>query len=564
MNPRAHFLVVMPAQAGIQGKRQNLRPWIPAFAGMTNLQRDARKAPNAVALRRVAWLAALLLLPTAGYAAGPQLDPASPLAQAPQFPAPQPPAPQQPAPPVLSQPLSIVAGTGVLLHLPQPAATVMSADPTIARVQPASPTSLFLMAVAPGRTTVIATNETGAAITQYDITVTQGAGHAAAVPSGPSAAPAAATGVSPATAAAAQATIARTVTGAQSVRVRAAGDAFVLTGTVPTAVAGEQAEAIAGAYAGDKGGVLDSMTVLGSIQVNVRVRIAEINRLVTRQLGINWQALGSASTWRFGLLTGAAAVAPITPLLPLGLTPLPNAPVPNQVGAGFSSGNWDVNSVIDALAADQLITILAEPNLTAQSGETASFLAGGEFPIPVSGTTANGGLSITVEFKQFGVSLALVPTVLSPTRLNLRIRPEVSQLSNNGAVSVPVGFGGTLVIPALTVRRAETTIELGSGQSFAIAGLLERTSTDLNNALPGLGELPVIGALFKSNDFQRGESELVIIVTPYIVQPAPSPDALRLPTDGFRPATDLDRILYGRQIAPASDAQPVDAGFILK
>ena len=480
------------------------------------------------ATRRIAWLVALLL-PTAGYAAGLPLEPVSPLAQAPapQFPATQPPAPQQPAPPVLSQPLSIVAGTGVLLHLPQPAATVMSADPTIARVQPASPTSLFLMAVAPGRTTVIATNETGAAITQYDITVTQGAGHAAAVPSGPSAAPAAATGVSP-------------------------------------AVAGEQAEAIAGAYAGDKGGVLDSLTVLGTIQVNVRVRIAEINRLVTRQLGINWQALGSASTWRFGLLTGAAVVAPITPLLPLGLTPLPSAPVPNQVGAGFSSGNWDVNSVIDALAADQLITILAEPNLTAQSGETASFLAGGEFPIPIAGTTSNGGLSITVEFKQFGVSLALVPTVLSPTRLNLRIRPEVSQLSNNGAVSVPVGFGGTLVIPALTVRRAETTIELGSGQSFAIAGLLERTSTDLNNALPGLGELPVIGALFKSNDFQRDESELVIIVTPYIVQPAPSPDALRLPTDGFRPATDLDRILYGRQIAPASDGQPVDAGFILK
>jgi len=220
--------------------------------------------------------------------------------------------------------------------------------------------------------------------------------------------------------------------------------------------------------------------------------------------------------------------------------------------------------VIDALAADNLITILAEPNLTAQSGETASFLAGGEFPIPVAGTTANGGVTVTVEFKQFGVSLALVPTVLSPTRLNLRVRPEVSQLSNNGAVSVPVGTNSTLTIPALTVRRAETTVELGSGQSFAIAGLLQRTSTDLTNALPGLGELPVIGALFKSNDFQRGESELVIIVTPYIVQPAPSPDAFRLPTDGFRPATDLDRILYGRQIAPDSGGQPVDAGFILK
>ena len=511
-------------------------------------------------MKQILWLVALLL-PTAAYAAGSQLEPVSPLAQAQEM---APAAPQQPTPPTLSQRLSIVAGTGVLLHLPQPAATVISADPSIARVQPASPTSLFLMGIAPGRTTVIATNGAGEAIIQYDLTVTQGAAHAAAVSGGPPAAPPAAAGVSPATAAAAQATIARTVTGAQGIRVQAAGNDFVLTGTVPTAEAATQAEAIASAYAGDKAGVVDSLTVLGSIQVNVRVRIAEIDRQITRQLGLNWQALGTGK-FLFGLRTGAAAVGTITPLLPLGLTALPNAPVPNQLGAGYSSGNWDVNGVIDALAADNLITILAEPNLTAQSGETASFLAGGEFPIPVAGTTANGGVTVTVEFKQFGVSLALVPTVLSPSRLNLRIRPEVSQLSTNGAVSVPVGTSSTLTIPAHGQRRAETTIELGSGQSFAIAGLLQRTSTDLTNALPWLGELPVIGALFKSNDFQRGESELVIIVTPYIVQPAPSPDAFRLPTDGFRPATDLDRILYGRQIAPAANAQqPADAGFILK
>ncbi len=327
------------------------------------------------------------------------------------------------------------------------------------------------------------------------------------------------------------------------------------------------AEAIARGYVGTKGGVVDQMTVLGSIQVNVRVRIAEINRQVTRQLGFNWQALGNSNTWRFGLRTGAAAISPaITPLLPLGLTPLSGAPSPNQLGAGFTSGNgsWDVNGVVDALAADQLITILAEPNLTAQSGETASFLAGGEFPIPVAGNTSNGSTTVTVEFKQFGISLAVVPTVLSPTRINLRVRPEVSQLSNNGAVSVPIS-GGTLTIPALTVRRAETTVELGSGQSFAIAGLLERTSTDVTNALPGIGEIPVIGALFKSNDFQRGESELVIIVTPYLVRPAVSSAAFSAPTDGFHPATDLDRVLYGHQLAPqAPGAPPLNAGFILK
>jgi pilus assembly protein CpaC len=461
-----------------------------------------------------------------------------------------------------SQPISIQAGTGVLLHLPQSAATVMSADPGVARVQPASPTSLFMMGVAPGRTTVIATTDAGTAIVQYDVTVTPGAGGQTPLAATTGGAP---SGVSPATALAIQAAITRSVQGAAAVRVHGAGADAILTGTVPTAVAAQQAEAIARGFVGDKGGVVNNLAVLGAIQVNVRVRIAEIDRQVTRQLGFNWQALGSSNTWRFGLRTGAAAVnAAITPLLPLNIPALSNAPVANQLGAGVHSGNWDVNGIIDALAADQLITVLAEPNLTALSGETASFLAGGEFPIPIAGNTTNGQTTITIEFKTFGVSLAVVPTVLSSTRLNLRVRPEVSQLSTNGAVSVPLS-GGTLTIPALTVRRAETTIELGSGQSFAIAGLLEKTSLDNTNALPWIGEVPVIGTLFKSNDFQRGESELVIIVTPYVVQPAATQAELRSPMEGFRPATDLDRILFGRQLTPTATAvSPLDAGFILK
>ncbi len=490
-----------------------------------------------------------------------------------------------------SQAISIAAGSGMLLRLPQPATTVLSADPRVARVQPASPTSLFLMGVAPGRTTVAATTDVGTAIVQYDVTVT-GAGPRTGIAGPATAAPAA--GVSAATAAAARASIAQSVNGASGVQVRAAGTDLVLQGTVPTAAAAQQANAIARAYAGEKGGVVDEMNVLESVQVNVRVRIAEINRTITRQLGFNWQALGAGGNWRFGALTGAAtgvagalpafgglvnglpligpgntafpppALTATGPLQSLGLTPLSGASTaPFQLGAGYTSGTRDINAIVDALAADQLISILAEPNLTAQSGETASFLAGGEFPIPVSGNGSGGSTTITVEFKQFGVSLAVVPTVLSNGRLNLRVRPEVSELSTTGAVSVPVA-GGVLTIPALTVRRAETTIELGSGQSFAIAGLLQKTSIDATNALPGIGEVPVLGTLFKSNDFQRGESELVIIVTPYIVKPTSDLLALRAPTDGFRPATDLDRILFGRQIAPVSGQQPVNAGFILK
>jgi pilus assembly protein CpaC len=508
----------------------------------------------------------LSLLLGASAAAAPPPKPGLAAATMVQSPRAQAPAAAPPAA-TLSQPIAVQAGTGVLLRLPAPAAAVMSAEPGVARVQPASPTSLFLMGVAPGRTTVIATSDNGSAIVQYDVTVTPGAG-AGPAPSAPAAAAPKEGAVTPAMALAVQAAISQSAAGASSVRARAAGSDVILTGTVPSADVAQMAEAIARGFVGVKGGVVDQMTVLGSIQVNVRVRIAEINRQVTRQLGFNWQALGRSNSWRFGLRTGAAATnAIITPLLPLGLTPLPGgAPTPNQIGAGLISGNgnWDVNGVVDALAADQLITILAEPNLTAQSGETASFLAGGEFPIPVAGNTANGSTTVTVEFKQFGVSLAVVPTVLSPTRINLRVRPEVSELSNNGAVSVPIS-GGTLTIPALTVRRAETTVELGSGQSFAIAGLLERTSGDITNALPGIGEVPVIGSLFKSNDFQRGESELVIIVTPYLVRPAVSTAQLQAPTDGFRPATDLDRVLYGHQLAPqAPGGPPLNAGFILK
>ncbi len=388
---------------------------------------------------------------------------------------------------------------------------------------------------------------------------------------GPGTGPAAA-GLTPQTAEQIQGMIHRLMPGGLSIRATADGGRLVLSGVVPNAATAEQAEAIARGLAGERTVIVAQFAVLSSIQVNVRVRMAEIDRTIERQLGFNWQALGNNGSWRLGTLTGAAAAgvpallavptvgfpnSAFNPLQALGLTS-----APNQIGAGFTNGHWDVNAIIDALATDQLVTILAEPNLTAQSGEPASFLAGGEFPVPIAGNTSNGATTVTVDFKQYGISLEVVPTVLSPTRLNLRVRPEVSQLTNTGAVSVPIN-GGTLTIPALTVRRAETTVELGSGQSFAIAGLLQRTSSDSTNALPGLGELPVIGALFKSTDFMRGESELVIIVTPYLVKPAANPASLQLPTDGFKPATDLDRILLGHQLAQPGGAS-LDAGFILK
>jgi pilus assembly protein CpaC len=423
------------------------------------------------------------------------------------------------------------------------------------------------MGVSAGHTTVIATAENGTPIAQFDVTVIGGKSAAAPAPAPapplaplPGAGPLLGgdSGIPEGAGRQIEAAIHRLMPGGISVRATVIGGRLVLSGAVPNPAAAEQAEAIARGYAGDRVVIVPAFTVLSSIQVNVRVRIAEVSRSIERQLGFNWQALNNSGNFRFGFLTGAAASATgFSPLQALGISS-----TPNQLGAGFTTGHWDVNAVIDALATDQLVTILAEPNLTAQSGEPASFLAGGEFPVPISGNTSSGNTTVTVEFKQYGVSLEVVPTVLSEGRLNLRVRPEVSQLSTNGAVSVPIG-SGTLTIPALTVRRAETTVELGSGQSFAIAGLLEKTSSDATSGIPGAGEIPVIGALFKSNDFQRGESELVIIVTPYLVKPTNGPDQLRLPTDGIRPATDLDRILLGRQVRQP-DGAPLNAGYILK
>jgi len=455
--------------------------------------------------------------------------------------------------------LTLVAGTGRLLPLPGPALTVLAADPRIARVQPASPTSLFVMGVGAGRTTIIATAEDGSPVAEYDVTVL--AGVAAAPPAGTPASEgaAAAPGSSPA---AIESMIRRLVPGAAEARVAAAGPRLlVLSGQVASAADSQRAEAMARAMAGADREVSNRLVLLGSIQVNVRVRVAEISRQVSRELGFNWQALANTGgNFLIGLRSGAAgAVAGAL----TGAAGGGNAP--QRYGAAYSSSRFDINAVVDALAEDQLITILAEPNLTAQSGEVASFLAGGEFPVPVAASSTSN--AITIEFKPFGISLAFVPTVLGPDRLNLRIRPEVSELTENGSISLPLS-SGVVRIPALNVRRAETTVELGSGQSFAIAGLLSSGSTTGNSGLSGLTDIPVLGALFRSDRFRRNETELVIIVTPYLVRPVSDPGALVLPTDGVRPATDLDRILYRRQIARGLPVPPgrngVDAGFILE
>lgn len=458
----------------------------------------------------------------------------------------------------LTRPLVLEQGSGRLVELPGPALTVLVADPRIARVQPASPTSLFVMGVNAGRTNLIATREDGSLVAEFDITVAATGATAAATGAPVAAVPAVSAGQ-------VQSMIRRMVRGGQNVRVTAAGrGAFALTGMVPTAADAQRAEAIAKSMAGEAREVINELTLLSGIQVNLRVRVAEISREVTRDLGFNWLGAFNDGTWQLGLRTGGGVLGTVAGGI-IGALRNGTTSVGGTYGVRYSGGNFDINGLIDALAQDRLVTILAEPNLTAQSGEVASFLAGGEFPVPAAAVGNSSTLS--VEYKPYGVSLAFVPTVLSPERMNMRVRPEVSELSDTGSINFPIA-GGVVTIPGLTVRRAETTIELGSGQSFAIAGLLSRNASINNSGVTGLGDIPVLGALFRSDRFRRNETELVIIITPYLVRPVSDPAALATPLDTFRPATDLERILLRRQTGSGAPYRqirpPAAAGFIVE
>jgi pilus assembly protein CpaC len=465
--------------------------------------------------------APLTAVPPPGSAAGPQVQAVTP------------PQPVLDARSLLmrpGQPIAIEAGIGRVLQLPRAAASVFAADPAIAEVRAASPTTLFMFGAGPGRTTVAALDAQGAPIAQFEVTVRPsafGAGEA-------------------------QAAIARAMPG-RRVRAETRGDGIALFGEVNSAAESEQAQRIARGYVQGNQAVDNRLTVLGQTQVNLRVRIAEVSRQVTREFGIDWTALGSIGRFTIGASTATA----------LGAT----ATSAGRLTGLFNGNNVTINGVIDALAQDQLATVLAEPNLTAMSGEAASFLVGGEYPVPVAGGGGTNNNTVTVSYRSFGISLAFVPTVLSQGRIAMRVRPEVSEITDVGAFTVSNGNSGTsITVPGLSVRRAETTVELGSGQSFAIAGLLSDNTRRTNRAVPWIGEIPILGALFRSDRYQRNETELVIIITPYIVRPTSDPTALREPTAAAPPPDDVDRWLLLRQVARARGTPPSipgDAGFAL-
>ena len=270
----------------------------------------------------------------------------------------------------------------------------------------------------------------------------------------------------------------------------------------------------------DATGVVNRIAVLNDEQIHLKVRVAEVNRAVLKQLGVDWnQGLAQTSVIGSTGLTGNSLKGFF-----------------NNESASLALSGQSLGTYLKALEQYQMVRTLAEPSLTAVSGESASFLAGGEFPIPLS----NQDGSVTVEFKKFGVGLDFTPVVIGDGRISLQVATEVSDLSSEGEVKI-----GDLTIKALSVRRASTTLEVPSGGTIMMAGLIQQDTRRLSNGVPGLRQLPVLGSFFRSEEHQIEETELVVLVTPVAVQSADEADFI-LPTDGFAPASDLDTYLFGR------------------
>ncbi|MBD3729559.1 MAG: type II and III secretion system protein family protein [Sphingomonadales bacterium] len=338
----------------------------------------------------------------------------------------------------------------------------------------------------------------------------------------------------------------------EPVEVRLANGKLMLTGMVSDPGAADRAARIATAYAGDN--VVNLISVGGSQQVMLEVRFAEVDRNVGEQLGVSGFGMSNSGKFRSATGNGASIIGGEDGTSVLGIDPVLDSF--GVLSALFSIGDVNVEALLDTLERKGLSKTLAEPTLVALSGEKASFLAGGEFPIPVAQSgTAGGNTAITIQFKPFGVSLGFTPTVLGDGVINMIVEPEVSSIDPSASVTV-----NGLTVPGLQTRRASTTLEMRDGESFALAGLIRSDYKTTIQQLPLLGSIPILGALFRSTRFQKGETELLIIVTPHLVKPI-RPDQVRLPTDRVADPDVMDTLLNGddyqpRKLAPAAPAAP--------
>jgi pilus assembly protein CpaC len=364
-----------------------------------------------------------------------------------------------------------------------------------------------------------------------------------------------------------------------TISVSALNDNVVLTGQVASALESTRAADLAASFTGDPKKVVNMLKIAGGEQVMLKVRMAEMDRSIAKQFGVDLSSISTinntpvvlSTSNPYGLLGRA-----LSDLSGAQVGRICNAATPYPFTPACNSSS-NAQGVLKALEEVGLVHMLAEPNLTAVSGETAKFLAGGSFPVPAGRDTQG---NVSVQFKDFGVGLSFTPVVLSPGRISLQVSTEVSELTNTGAYTLNastttdssgnVTTVGGLTIPALSVRRAETTVELPSGGSFAIAGLMQHTTKQQIEGFPALKDMPVLGALFRSRDFQNNETELVVVVSTYLVQPT-TESALAAPTDGFIAPSDPETLLLGRLNAvykkntdPVKPQAAAPVGFVVR
>ena len=427
----------------------------------------------------------------------------------------------------LNQHLTLGLNKAAIVELDNDAKDVLVSSPEIADAIIKTPRRIFLLGTKTGQTNAFFFDGHGHQVLSLDIRVERDVADLAAM--------------------------IRTNLPNSAIKVAALNDNVVLTGRVTSAVESTRAADLAASFAGDPKKVVNMLSVSDGEQVMLKVHISEMQRQVAKQFGINLAGvkmingtpLALSTSNPFGLLGNALSdlsggqVGQVCNTASTALNPYAALQ-----GGGICNVQNNVQGALKALETVGLLHTLAEPNLTAVSGETAKFLAGGEFPVP-AGRDQQGNVSIS--FKQFGVGLSFTPIVLSAGRISLQVSTEVSEFTNTGAFTLTGlnGAGSAVTIPALNVRRAETTVELPSGGSFAIAGLMQHTTKQQIDAFPGVKDLPVLGALFRSRDFQNSETELVVMITAYLVNPT-AEAALATPSDGYITPTDPETLLLGR------------------
>ncbi|WP_338642063.1 type II and III secretion system protein family protein [Burkholderia pyrrocinia] len=425
--------------------------------------------------------------------------------------------------------VSVPLGKSLLVPMPEPVRNRTIGNPAVAQATMVSPQTLYILGLSVGTTNMIVQGKSGACRV-IDVAVGADAGGL-------------------------QASLQQLMPGERDIHVSTAAGTIVLAGSVSSSQAAQQAVQIAHAYgdsAGDPagggkagGGVLNMLSVTSPQQVMLEVKVAEVSKTLINQMGSALNIQGGFGSWSGALVSSLLAGV-------------------SSAVAFSKANNRPFSIAADAQNTDNLVKILAEPNLVTISGQEATFLAGGKIFIPIPQSSGNGISSITLQEEEFGVALKFTPTVLANGRISLKVAPEVSELSQTGVTLSASNIGGTSILPLITTRRASTTVQMSDGESFAIGGLIKDNATGALKAIPGVGEVPVLGALFRSTSFQQDRTELIFLITPHLVKPLQMQTAdVPLPTDSFSKPNEVDVYatgnMEGRRGVRKPGAQP-DSG----